>query len=204
MNILPNVIESISASQAFNALRTTNKVGDHFYVPTENLLVVLGTDVAARDAQGNEIKDEKGNVMTTQVGQYFPAIRVIDGKAADIQELYVGQIVKRDFNSRIVFPNILSSTLRQSGEAFKKTICGKELVITEEKEIDDRIWDNETQRWMRDPEDNSKLISRKNRALRFEPQSTTLNNAEMAKATKMLLDFYKSNEKYADKIRIEE
>ena len=94
--------------------------------------------------------------------------------------------MKLDINRKLVFPGILSDSLRKGSDDFKKAICGKVLEITEEKECDDRVWDANNARWMRDPEDDTKFVSQKKRAFKFEPKASALNAADTDEAYKML------------------
>lgn len=133
------------------------------------------------------------------VGQHFPVVRLLDGKPAEVVELYVGQIVKADYFGRIVFPGALSDALRKGSDAFKREICNRALEIVEEKECIDRIWDQENNRWMRDAEDPTKLAQRTNRAFKFEAKASTLSAADLEKANQMLLEYYKSE--YPDVVK---
>lgn len=192
-------INGILANQEFNALRVTNQVGDRFYVPAAENLLVLGTEVPAMDRKGQAILNEKGEQMMRSVGQHFPAVRLLDGKPAEVVELYVGQVVKADYFGRIVFPGALSDALRKGSDAFKKEICNRALEIVEEKECIDRVWDQENNRWMRDAEDQTKLAQRTNRAFKFEAKASAMSAADLEKANQMLFEYYKSQ--YPDVVK---
>lgn len=176
----------IMANQEFATLRIQNQLGDRFFIPKPEMLLIVGSSIPALDRNGNTIKDEKGNETYRSVGQHFPAVRIVDGKPTEVVELYVGQLVKLDIKRKLVFPGILSDSLRKSSDDFKKAICGKVLEITEETECDDRVWDANNARWMRDPEDDMKFVSQKKRVFKFEPKPSALNAADTDEAYKML------------------
>ena len=176
----------IMANQEFATLRIQNQLGDRFFIPKSEMLLIVGSSIPALDRNGNTIKDEKGNETYRSVGQHFPAVRIVDGEPTEVVELYVGQLVKLDIKRKLVFSGILSDSLRKSSDDFKKAICGKVLEITEETECDDRVWDANNARWMRDPEDDMKFVSQKKRVFKFEPKASTLNAADTDEAYKML------------------
>ena len=194
LNIQKTDFNGITANQEFATIRIQNQVGDRFFVPAPNMLLVLGTSIPALDRDGNVMKDEKGNEMNRSVGQHFPAVRLVDGKPTEVVELYVGQIVKLDINRKLVYPGVLSDALRKSSDDFKAAICGKVLEITEEKECDDRQWDQAANQWMRN--EDGTFTARKNRAFKFEPKPSPLNAADTDAAYAMLDQYY--NEMYSD------
>lgn len=151
----------IMGSQMFDAVRSAKQVGDRFYVPSkENLLVVSGY-VNVNDRE-------------LHTAQRFPVAHIDDnGKLIDVVDLYLGQVCKIDAHGKVVFPGELISAIRKSGEAFADLICGKVLTIVDEKEIDDRVWNDTEKRWEREnPEDsNSPYKTRKARAYKFEALS---------------------------------
>lgn len=196
IKIAKSVIEGVMANQEFNALLTQNQVGDRFFIPEEDMLLVIGQAINALDRDGNELKNADGTPQLRQVGQRFCAVRLVDGQPSEVVELYVGQLVKVDAHRKIVFPNALSNALRQGDKAFKAAICGKTLEITEETMCDDRVWDQKANRWLRDAEDPNKLASAPKRALRFEPKNTALRADDIVKCNDMLYEYYQ--ERYAE------
>lgn len=184
----------VMANQMFNTLTTSNQLGDKFYVPKQDMLLILGTGINARDREGNEILDEAGNPVRRQVGQHFCAVRLIDNKPVEVRELYVGQLVKVDVNRRIAFPGILSDALQKGDAAFKDAICGKVLEIVDEKMVDDRVWDNAKNQWMR--KEDGTLASGPKNALKFEPKRNTMSAEDIDQANSMLMQYYK--ERYSD------
>lgn len=191
--IVPVAIGGIMANQEFNVNYVYKQVGDRFLVPTSDWLLVLSTEVPSLDRNGNTILDNYGKPQMRLVGQHFPVVRLVDNVPTDVVELYVGQVVKTDYFGRIAYPNSLSDALRKSSDAFKKEICGNILEITDEKEIIDRVWDKDNNRWMRDPENGNTLVKRSNRALKFEAKRSMLGPSETAKATEILVEYYKNN-----------
>jgi hypothetical protein len=185
IRIKQEISNDLAANQEFNVLRTSNQVGDKFYVPMEEMLLVLGTHLEAN-----------GNNPARTVGQYFPVVRLIDGEPAEVTNLYVGQIVKVDVNRAIAYQSPLSDALRQSSVAFKSLICNKILEITESKEILDRVWDDTKKRWATD--DDGKLKSRSAFAFKFVPKTHNMSDATLSKCYDMLEAHYKAN--YADLI----
>lgn len=188
-----NLDMKIMGAQMFEAVRSTKQTGDKFYVPTkDNLLVVSGYVVVGEGDTAREL----------HTAQRFPVAHIDDsGKLIEVVDLYVGQVCKIDAHGRVVFPGKLASALRSSGEAFADLICGKVLTITDEVEIDDRIWNNIDQRWEReDPEDlTSPYKTRRARAYKFEPQNApksldveSLENAIIEYDVKTYPDFVKT------------
>lgn len=183
IRIKQEISNDLAANQEFNILRTSNQVGDKFYVPVKEMLLVLGTHLEAN-----------GNNPARTVGQYFPAVRLVDGVPTEVTNLYVGQLVKLDINRVIAYQSPLSDALRQSSDAFKSLICDKMLEITESKEIADRVWDDAKKRWAVD--DDGKLKSRSAFAFKFVPKAHNFNDAVLTKCYEMLEEHYKAN--YAD------
>ena len=146
---------NILVSQEFNTLMTINQIGDQFYVPNADYIFVMGTKVPAQNGRPER-----------QAGQRFVAVRVINGEPFEAVELYVGQLVKVDVRGRIVFPGVLADSLRQGDAAFKKTICGQFLEIVDEQQIEDRVWDNEQQAYLRD--EDGKFVRQTKPALKFD------------------------------------
>lgn len=200
LKITKSDFNDIMANQTFNALVASTQVGDKFYVPLERDLLVLGTDINARDAAGNELMDEAGKPVRRSVAQRFCAVRVVDNKPVEVRELYVGQLVKVDANRRIVFPGTLSNALRHGDAAFKEAICGMILEVIDEKECDARIWVESEARWKRN--EDGTFASQKKTALHFDPKRNTMPSEEIEKAINMLYDYYK--EHYRDHVSTEE
>lgn len=187
------VLNDIMATQMFNSVNTTNQVGDRFFVPTENALLILGNALEMTDRFGNIVRDENGNPRVRQAGQHFCTVRIVDGVPTEVVELYVGQVVKVDVNRKFVFPGELSNALRQGDAAFKNAICNKILEITDEQMCQDRIFDPENQRYMRD--ENNKFLSQEKTALKFESKKHNMNPKVVEKCVNMLLDYYRENYK---------
>lgn len=171
----PVKFDGVSVSQQFNTLTTINQVGDKFYVPTADLIFIQGTVIPAQNGYPER-----------SAGQRFVAVRVIDGNPIEAVELYVGQLVKTDVRGRIVFPSELVNGLRQGDAAFKKVICGNILEITEEKEIEDRVWSQEQNTYLRD--EDGKFVAQKKNAMKFEPKMTS-KNFDVAKANELILNY---------------
>lgn len=184
LNFKANEINNIVASQEFNTLRTSTQVGDRFYVPSVDSLLVLGTKVEGRDMA---------------VGQHFPAVRIIDGTPVEVVELYVGQLVKLDVNRKLVFNTPLSDALRKSGDAFKDVICDRILEVTDSADIMDRDWDDKANAYKRD--ENNKYIPTQKTAYKFEAKRHNLSDDVLAKAYDMLKAYI--NDNYGDIINAE-
>lgn len=199
INDAPNMLDGgISAANNFEPIRTAIQLGDKFYVPEEDYLVVLGNVVNVVDRDGNEVRDKNGTVQTRVFGQHFCAVKMIDGEPDSVVELYVGQIVKIDIKGRVVFNNELAVALRKSGEWFKQVICGKILEVTDEKDIMDRLWDKNTRCWKRD--DYGHLIGKPSVAKEFTPKVAHLDAATKERIREMLYDYYQEKN-YADLIK---
>lgn len=196
LKITKSVIEGVMANQEFNQLLTQNQVGDRFFVPAEDMLLVVGSTINAVDRNGQELMNEDGTPKLRQVGQHFCAVRLVDNQPTEVVELYVGQLVKVDANRKIVFPNVLSNALRQGDKAFKDAICMKVLEITDETTCDDRVWDDKANKWLRDPEDPRKFVTAPKRALRFEPKRNAMSADDIIKANDMLYAYYQ--ERYGE------
>ena len=193
LRITKSVIEGVMANQEFNTLITQKKVGDRFFVPTEDMLLVIGNTINALDRNGNKIMNEDGTPKLRQVGQHFCAVRLVDNHPTEVVELYIGQLVKVDANRKIVFPNVLSNALRQGDRAFKDAICGRILEITDETMCNDRVWDDKANKWIRDPEDPKKFVISPKRALRFEPKANHMSADDIIKANDMLYAYYQEH-----------
>lgn len=126
------------------AFSSSVQVGDVFYVPRPDAFVVLGQAIDDLDRSGNVQVDENGNVKRRSVGQRIVAVKIIDGKADSVQELYLGQIIKMDYQGRAVFNNELSRAYRSANAdtRLKELMCGKILEVVEEGVCEDRIWSN--------------------------------------------------------------
>lgn len=184
-------------------LRIPNQKGDKFFVPVQDMFAFGGTATPVIDEDGNAVLDDAGNPMYRQVGNRFPAGRVVDGKITEIVELYIGQVVKVDVHRQIAFPGVLADALRQGGEKFKDAMCGRVLEITEQKDVEDRMWDRANNRWMRDPETNDYIV-RKNTALKFEPMNSNLSRDEVKKFNQKLTEFYTTTPGYKELIEVRE
>lgn len=174
----PVKFDGIMVSQEFNTLATINQIGDQFYVPNPEYIFIQGTVVPAQNGRPER-----------SAGQRFVAVRVIDGKPVEAVELYVGQLVKTDVRGRIVYPGELTNALRRGDAAFKEVICNKILEITEEKEIEDRVWSNEDQAYLRD-ETTGKYVAQKKMAMHFEPKMLP-KGFDVEAANELILDFVK-------------
>lgn len=189
------------AAQEFNQLRTLNQVGDQFYVPKSDLLVIMGTKVPVYKRGTEEMElDEAGVPKYRSLGQFFYGVRVIDGKPFEVTPMYVGQIVKSDFDGRIAFPGALSQALRAGSDAFKNAICGKILTINSEKAIADRTWNPDARTWLRD--EDGKLVKRENTAYEYVAAATP-RNFDVARAEAMLVEFYQTDEVCKEQLEIE-
>ena len=169
--------DGISVGQMFNTLTTINQIGDQFYVPVEGNLLIKGTLIPPQDGR-----------PARQAGQRFFAVRLIDGVPTEVVELYVGQIVKTDIRGRVVFPGELANALRRGDKAFKNVICNRILEITGEQQIEDRVWDSETQSYLRNETDN-KWVPQTKMALKFEPKMLP-PKFDVAKAEALLQAYY--------------
>lgn len=191
-------IKGTMANQEFPQLRIQTQVGDKFFVPKADQLLVLSI---ALPLLGNERPNEKGEITPRLVGQHFPAVRIVDGKPTEVVELYVGQLVKVDINRALVFPGTLADALRKGSDSFKQVICGRMLSVTEEKTIKDRVWVNADPEngveagWLRE-EDGKTFASADKRALKFEPVASNMSAADTNTAYEMLEAFYA--DRYAD------
>lgn len=182
-------LNGLETSQEFNEIRSTIQVGDRFFVPMADMLMILGTSLENRD---------------TPVAQYFPAVKLdADNNPVSVQNLYIGQIVKLDVNRQVAFNNELYKALSTPGGSakFKTLICGKILEVTESKEILDRVWDNEKVAWKRNADET--FASQKKIAFRFEPKN--LPNAVVATAaTNKLMEHYESDPICKEFINVDE
>ena len=191
--IISNPVNDIMATQAFNSVNTVNQVGDRFFVPNPDMLLVLGNAINATDRDGNIMVDENGNPIIRQVGQHFCTVRIVDNVPTEVVELYVGQVVKIDVNRRFVFPGVLSNALRQGDAAFKDVICGNILEVVSEAPCQDRVWDPVQNQYKRD--ENNKFIPREATALQFEPKKHNLKSDVVEKCLEMLINYYRENYK---------
>ena len=169
------------------------QVGDVFYVPSLENLVILGSAVEDRDQSGNVRTDADGNPMMRSVGQRIIAARVVDGIPQAAQELYLGQIIKFDYQRKVVYNNDLAKAYRhpQADVKLKDLMCGKFLVVKEEGVCEDRIWD--TDHYKRD--ENGKWMHEPKTCYRWEvevvPASVNKETCE-----DMIVDYF--NENYAN------
>ena len=189
ITIKNSTFAGLAASQEFNTLRTPLQIGDQFYVPRAEMLLVLGTDIPAS-------KDDKGREYPARVAaQYFPVVRMDGDKPIEVTNLYVGQLVKVDAKRAIAFPNELSTALRKGSDAFKEMICDRILETTESKEIQDRVWDEENTKWATN-DDGKTLKTQTKDAFKFEVKKHNLTPEIVNKCEEMLSDYIKAN--YAD------
>lgn len=182
---------NVAAVNAFQPAAVSTQVGDKFYVPTKEMIVITGTKPTTPTANGPQV-----------FGQRFAAV-VLDGngKPEAVRELYVGQIVKTNVRGSYVFPeNDLVKAYRRSPDAFANAVCGHILTVSDEKEIDDRSWDREKNAYRRDPETRA-FLSEKRRALEFNATTPNFTRADVEKANELLLEFYAEN--YKDIVSIE-
>lgn len=176
----------IAASQEFEPFRTSLQIGDQFYVPRAEMLLVLGTNIPAS-------KDENGREYPARVAaQYFPVVRMDGDKPIDVMNLYVGQLVKVDAKRAIAFPNELSTALRKGSNAFKELICNRILEATESKEIQDRVWDPDNTKWAT-KEDGKTLETQTKNAFKFEVKKHNLTADIVNKCEEMLSDYINAN-----------
>ena len=182
-------LNGLETSQEFNEIRSTIQVGDRFFVPMADMLMILGTSLEGRDMP---------------VAQYFPAVKLdANNNPVSVQNLYIGQIVKVDVNRQVAFNNELYKALSTPGGSakFKSLICGKILEVTESKEILDRVWDTEKVAWKRNADET--FASQKKIAFRFEPKN--LPNAVVATAaTNKLMEHYESDPICKEFINVDE
>lgn len=189
ITIKNSTFAGLAASQEFNTLRTSLQIGDQFYVPRAEMLLVLGTDIPAS-------KDERGREYPARVAaQYFPVVRMDGDKPIEVTNLYVGQLVKVDAKRAIAFPNELSTALRKGSDAFKEMICDRILETTESKEIQDRVWDPDNTKWAT-KEDGKTLETQTKDAFKFEVKKHNLTAEIVNQCEEMLSDYIKAN--YAD------
>ena len=173
---------SIVASQEFMPINAPMQVGDQFYIPRKNQLIILGTLVP-------ESTDENGRIWPErQAGQYMPVIRVIDGVPMEITNLYVGQLFKMDIKRRLAFQNDLTNAFRKGSEAFKDFICDKILEVKDSKDIDDRTWDPTKNRWKRD--DNGDLVPSPKTAFEFVAKRHNFTPEVSQKCETMMQEYY--------------
>ena len=194
ISIINEDVNGVIANQEVSPVIMSNQVGDKFYVPEQDMFLVSGTSINARDREGNEILKEDGTNQKRRVGQKIAVVRILDGHPSDVRELFIGQLVKLDVNGRLAYPGPMSTALQSSTNAsakFKEAICGKTLEITEEKEIQDRTWDTSLNAWKRDSE--GKFIPSPKVVPHFEIRNTALKAADIEKANEMLKDFYLAN-----------
>lgn len=173
---------SIVASQEFMPINAPMQVGDQFYIPQVDQLIILGTLVP-------ETTDENGRTWPErQAGQYMPVIRVLDGVPMEITNLYVGQMFKMDIKRRLAFQNDLTNAFRKGSAAFKSFICDKILEVKTSKDIEDRTWDPTKNRWKRD--ENGELVSTPKTAFEFVAKNHNFSPETVAKCKAMLQDYY--------------
>lgn len=182
--VIKNEISNdVAANSEFNVLRTSNQIGDKFYVPMKEMLLVLGTHLEAN-----------GDNPARTVGQYFPVVRMVDGKPIEVVNLYVGQLVKLDINRAIAYDGPLADAIRQSSDAFKKVICDKILEIRTSKPIKDRVWDDGKKQWKRN--EDGTFASKDSFAYQFVPVAHNMSDAVLDACLNMLEEHYNAN--YAD------
>lgn len=193
------VFDGTIAGTTFNpALTNSVQVGDVFYVPKQNL-VILGNALEDRNpATGATRTDEEGNVKYRSVGQHFPVVHIIDGKPQSVVELYLGQIIKVDAARRLVYPdNSLAKAYRSKNpdKELKDLMCGKYLTVKEEGSCLDRVWQNAdpatgtSAGWKRD--ENGKLVTEQKRCYRFEVEIPGTLDKEACED--MIADYMKEN-----------
>lgn len=201
LRVLPAHNETgLAVALSFNTPMTSNQVGDSFYVPTKDWLLIIGNNIESRDRDNAVQRDADGNVIKRSVAQRIVAVRVVDGVPTETVELYVGSLVKFDANRSVAFNNDLFKALRQGDAKFKDCICGNTLTIVAEKEIDDRVWDEKTNGYKRS--EDGKYETRKGKAFDYSVKASTLSGAMLEKANSILLDAYKST--YADFVSVDD
>lgn len=190
----------LTAASSFNTPTTSNQVGDSFWVPSKEWLLIIGNNIESRDRDRNVQRDAEGNPIMRSVAQRIVTVRLVDGVPTETVELYVGSLVKFDINRSVAYNNDLFKALRQGDEKFKKCICGNTLTIVSEKEIEDRTWDNETSTYKVDAE--GKFVPRKSKAFDYSVKPSGLSTAMLEKAQGILMEAYSTM--YADYVSIDE
>ena len=187
-------VGNLAAVSAFQPAVVSTQVGDKFYVPTSDMLMIIGTKPTTPRAGGPEV-----------VGQRFVAVLLDENnKPLEARQLYVGQLVKTNVRGAFAFPeSSLVKAYRKSPTAFADLILGKVITAAEETEIDDRSWDPQANAYRRNPDNNS-LVSEKRRALRFEAAPITLSKADVEKANEMLIEFYQNTDGYKELVEVDE
>lgn len=189
--------EQMMLSQAFRGVVSIAQVGDRFYVPTADMLLITGTPSVAYSGTGDNRKpvlDDQGNNTYNQSAQRILAVR-LDGKnPVDVVEVFVGQLAKQDYKGRFVFPESpFVKALRGANPdaAMKDLICNRILQIGENaKTFTDRKWDDKAQTYERD--ENNRLVAGPEKTINEWLVAPLLDvDAEACKA--MLLDYYKKN-----------
>lgn len=175
------------------ALVGSIQVGDVFYVPSKENLVILGNAIEDRDASGVVRTDDDGNPKMRSVGQRILAVRVVDGQPQSVQELYMGQIIKVDYTRKVVFNNDLAKAYRhpKADEMLKNLMCERYLVVKEEGVCEDRIWD--TDHYKRD--ENGKWLHEPKTCYRWEVETVPASVNKEA-CENMIVDYF--NENYAN------
>lgn len=191
LKVKPEEINGRFAGMDFDAIRSQNQVGDRFYVPAANMMLVINDGVPAEDQDGNVLTNEDGSAQRRKVAQRFMAVRVVDNSPVEVMELYVGSLVKFDVERRLAYPGDIANAFRQGSEAIKKAICNKVLEITDEKTIQGRTWDPNKRRWKRDEKGN--FVPSDSRALKFEAKPHNMSAENYEKANQMLMEYYEKN-----------
>lgn len=186
----PDTELGLIAVSSFNTLQTSVQKGDVFFVPNEEALVILGNNIESRDRSGNLMRDDEGNVVHRTVGHYFPAVRVVDGKPVEITNLYVGQLVKMDIYRVPAFNNKLLQALRQGDAKFKEIICGKMLIVNDEKLIKDRVYDAQNNTYLRNEDGSYKSVDKM--AYNFEPMAASWSSEAEDRAYSLLEGHYRT------------
>lgn len=191
-------LQDIMLGQDFRGINSMVQVGDKFYVPTKDLLLIVGNKSLATKRVGNEwveVKDENGNPEYAQSAQRILACRLDGKKPVDVVEIYVAQLAKQDYKGKFVFPeNELTKAFRAGANTdarVKDLICNKVLTITDNVgAFVDRKWDNEKQRYARDAQ--NRLVAGDEKTINewiVEP----LRDVDTEACKEMLWDYYKKN-----------
>lgn len=195
--------EGVMLSQAFRGIVSLAQVGDRFYVPSPEMLLIVGTPLVAYEGRGENRKpvlDKDGNETYNQGAQRILTVRLNGTKPVDVVEVFIGQLAKQDYKGRFVFPaNPMVAALRSGANAdakMKETICNKVLTITENTAtFTDRKWNDAESRYERD--EQNRLVPGEEKVIN-EWAVEPLRDVDTKACKDMLMAYYEAN--YPDQL----
>jgi hypothetical protein len=176
-----NVNDGMFYSTEFTEQLSAIATGDKFWIPSDNLFVVFGTEVGA------------GTANRRPVAERILAVRLDkENNPVGVSTLFLSQMAKKDaVTNKYVFKNNLTDAHRLGSRYFKKSLLEKILAVGVEKNYNGRVWDDKSKTWVKD-ENNEYVIDPKKSTFEFKFSGDTLSEDVLETAIDLLIEAYKN------------